>query len=127
MSVEITQGPSADRSHALTRGPRVRLRQARSGDLESLRTLAGKAGVMCDDLELARLVRSDPASRLVLCAVAGRGSRETVLGVGVIDIGRSYTMPSLVLVDAQLTDGLAAVLVDALVDQARELAGPRVA
>jgi hypothetical protein len=92
-----------------------------------MRGLAAKAGIVCDDLELARLVRSAAGSRLVLCATAGVGSREVVLGVGVIELGRSLTMPSFVLVDTELTDGLSDVIVDALVEQARALAGPRVA
>jgi hypothetical protein len=122
MSVDVPHSAEVPQSYALTRGPRVQLRPARTGDLESLRALADKAGILCDDLELARLVRSSPELRLVLCATAPSGSREAVLGVGVIELGRSLTMPSLVLVDTELTDGLAAVIVDALVEHARELA-----
>jgi hypothetical protein len=127
MSVDVPHRAEVAQSYALARGPRVQLRPARSSDLESLRGLAAKAGVVCDDLELARLVRSAPGSRLVLCATAGSGSQEVVLGVGVIELGRSLTMPSFVLVDTELTDGLGRVIVDALVERARELADPRVA
>jgi hypothetical protein len=127
MSVDITHRAAVPASFALPRGPRVRLRSARSGDLDSLRTLAAKAGIVCDELELARLVRSDPQTRLVLCATAVDGAREAVLGVGVIELGRSATMPSLVLVDTELTDGLGRLLADELVARARTLAGPRVA
>lgn len=127
MSVDVPHSAEVPQSFALTRGPRVCLRLARTGDLESLRGLAAKAGILCDELELARLVRSSPESRLVLCATAPSGAREAMLGVGVIELGRSLTMPSLVLVDTELTDGLSRVIADALVERARALADPRVA
>ena len=127
MSVDTPHSAEVPLSHALPRGPRVRLRTARSSDLESLRALAVKAGIICDDLELARLVRSAAEDRLVLCATAGSGSSEVVLGIGVIELGRSLTMPSFVLVDTELTDGLSRVILDTLVERARELADTRVA
>ncbi len=127
MSVDIDRRALVPHSFALPRGPRVTLRPVRLRDLDALRELAAKAGLYCDELELARLVRSDPAVRLVLCATATIDSDETVLGVGVIELALSATMPSLLLVDAGLTDGLQALLADALVARAREIAAPHVA
>lgn len=122
MSVELSPRDIDPVSVALAHGPRVTLRAVRVRDFDSLRTLALKAGLLCDELELARLVRSDPAVRLVLCAGAVVDGSETVLGVGVIELGQSATMPSLLLVDAELTSGLAQRLADALVERARALA-----
>ena len=127
MSVDIDHGALTPQSYALARGPLVRLRLVRLRDLDSIRSLAAKAGLVCEELELARLVRCDLRRRLVLCATAIVDSAEAVLGVGMIELGRSATMPSMLLVDAELTDGLHAVLADALVGRARELAGATVA
>ena len=127
MSVDVTHPVPPPELHALRRGPRVHIRPVRLRDLDSLRILAAKAGLVCEELELARLARSDSRSRLVLCATAPVGASEAVLGVGVIELGRSATMPSLLLVDTELTDGLHRVLADALLSRARELAGTQVA
>lgn len=110
---------------ALPDGTRLTLRRVRLRDLESLRALAARAGIVCEELELARLVRSDPGQRLVLCATALDG--DAVLGIGVIELGRSATMPSLVLVDPTAGEGLGRVIADALVDRARALGGSIVA
>jgi hypothetical protein len=129
MSVEIDPGAATmPRSYALPRGPRVCLRPSRSRDLEAVRALATRAGLATEDLALARLVRPDPHRRLVLCATPAAGSAETVLGVGVIELGGSAaTIPSLLLVDTHVTGGLHGVLADALIDGARALAGSQVA
>ena len=127
MSVDIDHRALVPHTFALPRGPRVTLRLVRSRDLDALRELALKGGLYCDELELARLVRSDPADRLVLCATATVDSAEALLGVGVIELGNSATMPSLLLVDAELTGGLQSLLAGALVERARELAALHVA
>jgi hypothetical protein len=112
--------------HVLPSGTRVTLRPVRLRDLESLGALAARTGIVCDELELARLVRSDPAQRLVLCAAALEGA-EPVLGVGVIELGHSATIPSLVLVDPAAGDGLARAIAETLVQRARVLAGSLIA
>ncbi len=71
-------------------------------------------GSRCTELSLARLVSFDLLERLVLCATALIDSRETVLGVGAIELERPAE-PTLVVVDAHQTDGLAELLSDALV------------
>jgi hypothetical protein len=131
MSVDLTRrhagAATGTDSYTLDRGPRVRLRPVRTGDLESLRTLAAKGGVYCEDLELARLIRSDPNTRMVLCATPVSGPSDAVLGIGVIELGHSVTMPSLVLVDAELTEGLGGLIADALIERARAYAAAQVA
>ena len=124
MSLRADTEPS-DVTLALPRGPRVNLRSVRARDLDAVRSLAERAGLVCDELELARLVRSDPTVRLVLCATARIDDVETVLGLGVIELAQGATMPSLLLVDAALTDGLQAVLHEALIARAHELAARR--
>lgn len=124
---DIDHASSLPGSHTLPRGPGVVLRPARLADLDDLLSLAAKAGIVCEELELARLVRSNPIRRLILCASGVVDDVETVLGIGVIELAASATQPSLLLVDTELTDGLGRVLADALVQQARELTDPRVA
>ena len=107
--------------HALAGGAIVSLRPARPRDLDALRSLAARNGVVCEELELARLVRSDCATRVVLCASTPVDGVETVVGIGVIELGRWATMPSMVLVDPAVGTGLGQLVVDALIDRAREL------
>jgi hypothetical protein len=108
--------------HVLASGASVSLRPARSRDLDALRSLAARNGIVCEDLELARLVRSDAACRLVLCATTASDGAEQVVGIGVIELGRWSTMPSLLLVDPAVGEGLARLVADALIERARELA-----
>jgi hypothetical protein len=125
MSFDIDQrrnGRARPAPHVLASGASVSLRPARSRDLDALRSLAARNGIVCEDLELARLVRSDAASRLVLCATIVADGAEQVVGVGVIELGRWSTMPSLVLVDPFVGDGLARLVADSLIEHARELA-----
>jgi hypothetical protein len=116
------------RSYVLPRGPRVCLRLARLRDLPSVGQLLQRQGIEPDELELARLMRSDPRRRLVICATALIGSAETVVGIGAIELDDgSDPAPSLVLVDDLVTDGLAPLLCDALVGRARALVRARAA
>jgi hypothetical protein len=116
------------RSYALPRGPRVCLRLARVRDLPSVRALLRRQGIEPDELELARLMRSDPRCRLVICATALIDSAETVVGIGAIELdGESDLLPSRLLVDDQITDGLAPLLFEALVGRARALVRARAA
>jgi hypothetical protein len=116
------------RSYALPRGPRVCLRLARVRDLPSVRALLRRQGIEPDELELARLMRSDPRRRLVICATALIDSAETVVGIGAIELdGESDLLPSRLLVDDQITDGLAPLLCEALVGRARALVRARAA
>jgi hypothetical protein len=103
--------------HPLPRGPRVCLRLARRRDLAAIEDLYARQGIAVHQLSLARLVSFDLLSTLVLCATALIDSRETVLGVGAIELERP-TEPTLVIVDEQATDGLGTLLSSALVAHA---------
>jgi hypothetical protein len=103
--------------HPLPRGPRVCLRLARRRDRAGIAELYARQGIAVHQLSLARLVSFSPLETLVLCATALTDSRETVLGVGAIELERP-TQPTLVVVDQHQTDGLAELLRDALVGHA---------
>jgi hypothetical protein len=128
MSLDVDQREHSDRRtpasvrHVLADGTVVSLRRARSRDLDALGSLAARNGILCEELELARLVRSDPSRRLVLCASTAIEAGQTVVGVGFIELGRWSTMPSMVLVDPSVGAGLGRLVADALIDRARELA-----
>lgn len=112
--------------HPLARGPRVCLRLARRRDLTAIADLYRRRDLAVQELSLARLVSFDLLSMLVLCATALIDSRETVLGVGAIELDRP-TEPTLLVVDEHETDGLIELLSDALVAHATALADGRAA
>ena len=113
---------AADHAPTLADGKRVAIRRVRLRDLDALRSIAARAGIVCEEFELARLVRSDPGDRLVLCATTVRDGAENVLGVGVIELSGSATMPSLILVDPPAGRPVAALLAEALIARARAVA-----
>jgi hypothetical protein len=113
---------AAVRAPTLADGQRVAMRRVRLRDLDALRAIAARAGIVCEEFELARLVRSDPGERLVLCATTVHDGAEAVLGVGVIELSGSSTMPSLILVDPAYGRPLAGLLAEALIDRARAVA-----
>jgi hypothetical protein len=116
------------RYYDLPRGPRVCLRLARVGDVPGLMDLFARQGMPQDGLELARVVRSDPRRRLVICATALIGSVPTVLGVGAVSLGPGGSdEPDLLVVDEGVTDGLAELLAAALRGRARALVGAQAA
>ena len=112
--------------HPLPRGPRVCLRLARPRDLAGIADLYAREELAADDLSLAPLVSFDLARRLVLCATALLDSRETVVGVGVIELDRPAE-PTLIVVDRRETEGLTELLSDALVAHAGALVAGRAA
>ncbi len=115
------------RHYVLPRGPRVCLRLARIRDLDGLQALLTGQGISIGELELARLVRSDPRVRLLICATALTKAGETIVGAGVIELDRGDREPSLVVVDGSLTEGLGDLLTGALTGRARALTGSRAA
>jgi hypothetical protein len=117
----MTSDPLLVNYHPLPRGPRVRLRLAQSRDLAGIRELLARTGVEpFEELELARMVRSDPRRRVVVCATALLGSTELVIGVGALDVDAAD--PELLIVDRELTDGLDELLREALLQRARTIA-----
>jgi len=118
MPVSRDPGALLSRSYELPSGPRVRLRLARRFDLPGIRVLLDQRRVPATDFELERLVRYDPRRRIVICAMAPVRGAETVVGVGGIDL-ETAAEPDTVVVDERLTDGLAPLLAEALVQRAR--------
>ena len=111
------------RYYDLPRGPRVCLRLARVADLPGLEDLFARQGQSVDGLELARLVRSDPRRRLVICAAGLIGSVPTVVGVAAVSLGAGGSdAPDLLVVDSDMTDGLDELLVAAVNGRAEALA-----
>ncbi len=109
------------RSFTLPRGPRVRLRLARLHDRAAIEALLAREGRAPDELDLIRVLRSDPRWQLAISATALIGSAETVVGFGAVDLGQPVPTPWLVVVDRALTDGLEKLLSDALVGRAQAL------
>ena len=93
------------------------LRLARRRDLPAIEDLYARQGIAAHQLSLARLVSFDLLSMLVLCATALIDSRETVLGVGAIELEHP-TEPTLIVVDEAETEGLRGLLFEALVGHA---------
>jgi hypothetical protein len=96
----------------------VRLRLARRSDLPGVRALLLQRDVAASELDVERLLRFDPSRRVVIAATAPLGGTETLVGVGAIDLADADE-PDTLVVDEQLTDGLGALLADALVQRAR--------
>jgi hypothetical protein len=99
-------------SHPLPRGPRVRLRLAQIRDARAIQAFLAGHGFEDDGLDAQRLVHADPRQRIAICATALIAGTETILGFGAIDVGA--TEPDLLFVDRELTDGLDALMRDAL-------------
>lgn len=74
------------RTHALPGGTPVRLRLARRTDAASVAALLAGCGIEASELDVARLLTFDPAVRAVVCACAPVDGRETVVGIGAIDL-----------------------------------------
>jgi hypothetical protein len=75
------------------------------------------------------MLRSHPRDRVVICATALIGSAETIVGVGVIELGDDAAAqePTWVVADQEATEGLEELLHQALVGRARALARTRAA
>ena len=134
MRSSFDPGALLARSYQLTRGPRVCLRLARVRDLAGIEDLLHRQGMTVTGLELARLVRSDPRQRIVLCATALLHSAETIVGVGSMELAHgdladspTAQAPSWVVVDEAATDGLEGLLHEALVGRAQALVASRAA
>lgn len=116
------------RSFVLPRGPRVRLRLLGPRDGHAVRDLGFRTGSELSELELARLVRFDPRTRVVICAAALLNGREALVGVGAITLNESSELtPDTMLVDGALSEGLDELLRQALVGRARALVRARAA
>ena len=120
MNPGFEPGALLAQSYPLARGPRVRLRLAQSSDAEEIVALFALNGLEPDRLEVAKLLRSNPRERIVICATALIGSAETIVGVGAIQVGSSE--PDILLADTMLTSGLPELLTSALRGRADAIA-----
>src|SRR3954466_14506254 len=98
MTESLDTGALLSRTYALPSGPRVRLRYARRSDVPGLRALLERCGAEPTDLELSRLLRSDPRERAVICATALIGGTETIVGFGAIAL-QAQAPPETLVVD----------------------------
>ena len=114
------------RTYTLADGVQVRFRLAGPGDLHGVTALVNATGVELDQLELARLLRTDPRRQAMVCATALLDARETVLGFAAAPLiaGALSGESSLVISDQQPGDELRELLVQALATRLR-LASPR--
>ncbi len=110
-----------NRTFALPAGPRVRIRLAARSDRSAVVRLLAERGVECSDFEVQRLLTFNPARRRVACALAPIDGRETLIGIGAIDLTPGAEVDTLV-VDERLTEGLGEVLVDVLTTRAARVA-----
>jgi hypothetical protein len=127
VSGNFDPGALMARVYTLPRGPRVCLRLVRIRDRDGIEDLLRRQGHTLSGWELAQLLRGDPRQRIILCATALLNSSETVLGVGRIELGPAGPGPAWVIVDEDVTDGLAPLITHALTGRAEALARTRAA
>jgi len=118
-------GALLSQTYALPRGPRVRLRLARSRDAAAIQALAAEHGIELDSLSLERLLRFDPR-RIVICATALVGAGEVVAGFGAIEL-EPGAEPEPVVADERFAAGLGELLAAALAGRAHAITGFRAA
>lgn len=126
MSRDLDPGALLARYYTLPGGSRVRLRLVRPRDAAGIRELFADCGRTLDELELAQLVSCDIARRRVLVATTLMGASETLVAVGVVELGAEAAEPT-VLAREALGDGLPELLRGALIGHAATLARARAA
>ena len=90
-------------------------------DAPAIRALFARQGLEVDELDVARLVRSDPRRRAVICADTLVGPTETIVALGAIDLDAAT--PDTIVAEAELREELSALIVDALASRVRARAG----
>lgn len=98
--------------YALANGSCVRLRLARTSDIEAVRALVAGRGL---ELEAARLVHFDPRRRYVVCATSLIEGSETLIGIGAIARDGDSPVPELLIVEDDKAAEVAPLLSQALV------------
>ena len=129
MSASFDPGALLGASYQLDDGSRVRLRLARSSDAPVMRGLVAAAGHTAEpaDLEVGRLVHSDPRKHCVLAATALIDGRETLAGFGSITLDAANPSPDVLVVAPDAPPALAGLLTDALTGRAEAIARARAA
>ena len=101
-----------DATAPLLDGRRARLRYPHAADREGIAALHARLGLRAYEVELARALRFDPRTRVVLCVTTWLDGHETVVGWATAARGR--TTADTILVDEALAPGAGALLRDAL-------------
>ncbi len=115
------------RSYALPGGLRVTLRLTRIRDLSAIEALFAREGHGLTRFELARLLRSHPRERLLVCATALIDGGETIVGFGAIGLDRADISPALIVTDTERAPDLGSLLGEALLGRAEALVRTRAA
>ena len=115
----IDPGALLARSYPLPGGPRVRLRLAHHGDERAMAELLATRGQRVSEVELARLTRTDPRRRVVLCATAPLNGTETLVGFGAVDVDGE--VDTLVIDERLAGEGLGTLLLEALAARTRAI------
>lgn len=121
MLANFDPGALLARSYVVGDDVRVTLRLSRVRDLDALADLFAREGNGLSRIEIARLLRSHPRERLMLCATALIDGRELIVGFGTIGLGRRGMTPTLIVADAARAPGLGGLLHEALVGRAAAL------
>ncbi len=127
MAPNFDPGALLAHSYLLPDGARVTLRLARTRDLGAIEDLFAREGHGLTRLELARLLRSHPRERLVLCATALIGGSEAIVGMGTVGLERAAAAPTLIVTDTARAGGLGPLLGEALLGRAEALTRSRAA
>ena len=109
------------RSYLVSDDVRVTLRLARVRDLDAITDLFAREGNGLSRLEIARLLRSHPRERLMLCATALIAGRAEIVGFGTVSLTHQGVTPTLIVSDAARAPGLGALLAEALLGRAEAL------
>jgi len=109
-----------DSTASLPDGRRARLRYPQAADREGIAALHARLGVRADDVELARTLRFDPRTRLVLCATTWVDGHEIVVAWAAA--ARGHAIAHTILADETLAPGVGALVRSALAARARAAA-----
>lgn len=103
-----------DKQLTLASGDRVRVRLPHASDRAGVEALHARLGhERAGELGVARALRFDPRTHLVLCATAWTGNAQALVGYGAIEHGA--VAPHLLVCDDTEAPGLRAALHQALV------------
>lgn len=104
------------------------MRLAHRADAAGIRALHERSGCSIGEWQLARLLRADPRHRVTICATALLDGRDTIVGIGSVDISDEIELGDAhVVVDRDRTDGLTELLGYALLGRAAAIASARAA
>lgn len=106
-----------DATAPLPDGRRARLRYPQASDRDAVAALHARLGLRADEVEIARTLRFDPRTRVVLCATTWVDGQETVVAWAAAP--RGHATAHTILADEILAPGIGALMRRALAEQAR--------